>query len=552
MRQNTPVAIALCLLAALLQTRLCLAADANKAGRADPSSERYTGIDVEIRIELGKPVDKNFGALVPSGRAFEKTFKEQIRYPIKAARNNYIGIPRETRVRLTPEIEHVAGGSWVTIRLQIVGSVVDIKKSGVPGIPDIQQGEYHLEETLHVPDGEVVQGALQGSVVDFKEVVMGTTPGTRLEISRPVQMPISVPVRVWVRIIPWARVLPVPLKKQDTSEGCARASVLMTIGYHCPGLHVDPDRARQEVPDLAHILDVERAVSNLTDGKVEGDWFRNDARWLEILKVNISRGSPIIARIPKSDRLPWWSPETYGTYRGAHFIVLCGLTSDEKVICNDPVDDTQRFTAAKDEFADAWDGQGVVVEKIQVNLLASQALAASGVLKREIAVEFVNVPLADVVKYLEQITGLKVTLQDGAASDGAPLITLKATAPLDSLLNAVCRQVGLGWRLEGDTIVLGKPEISYVTKVYPVGDIVRRMGGGGAMGTQKLLRLIVENCSPRAGGVSAPGGSIELHPDGRLVVRHTREVHAQIKRLLRQLRAGHDTAPRPTPSAPQR
>jgi hypothetical protein len=143
----------------------------------------------------------------------------------------------------------------------------------------------------------------------------------------------------------------------------------MAIAWHCPHLDIDPEMARQEVPDLADILDVEEALPNLTDGRVAGKWFRDKDGWLEIVKASISEGSPIIARIPHAEKLPWWGNRTY---RGAHFIVICGLTADEEVVCNDPVDDTERQTATREEFERAWrawwDGawswQGVVAAKV--------------------------------------------------------------------------------------------------------------------------------------------------------------------------------------------
>lgn len=151
----------------------------------------------------------------------------------------------------------------------------------------------------------------------------------------------------------WGIVLSVPLIKQDTQAGCARACVLMVIKYYFPDLKIDSQFAKSEVPDYAHISeDVIPGISNLSNNQIRGSHFTNSSsNWFDFVKDNIKNRHPVIAVISGAHNLPWWGNRSY---KGGHYIVIRGFQNDETIICNDPVDDSKSYIANKEEFDKAW------------------------------------------------------------------------------------------------------------------------------------------------------------------------------------------------------
>ena len=171
--------------------------------------------------------------------------------------------------------------------------------------------------------------------------------------------------------------LPVPLMKQETRAGCARACAVMAIRCLCPDLSLQ--NAEKAIPDNAFITTVATGISTLTGGRLGGTYFsKNGQSWFDFTTESLKDGCPVIALVPDAQKLPGWN----STYSGGHYVVLCGVDSNSRITYSDPVDATRRHSASKEEFHGAWGGthpdakpwQGVLV---RANMASSRTAAES-------------------------------------------------------------------------------------------------------------------------------------------------------------------------------
>ncbi len=193
---------------------------------------------------------------------------------------------------------------------------------------------------------------------------------------------------------------------------------------------------------------------------------------------------------------------------------------------------------------------------------------------RKVTLNFPDTPLSDVIQFLQDITGLNITV---ASSIDAEDITISLTLRdirLEDALNIILEQAGLAKTFSNETLLITEPEEA-VGEVYldilDVQDILSRTqdfpgptiqvsgdtggggggGGGGAAGAgtlvfddeeegletgidaDKLIELL-EGALPET-AFDPEGSSLEIHR-GQLLLNSTREVHREVTRILDNLR----------------
>lgn len=175
-------------------------------------------------------------------------------------------------------------------------------------------------------------------------------------------------------------------------------------------------------------------------------------------------------------------------------------------------------------------------------------------LSAPIEANFQDTPLSDVLEYFREIVQTNVFVQRRQLEDhGVALdtpVTLQTTGlPADRTLRLVLDAVGtdvpLGFVVDQGVLLIGPEEKlprRVMTNVYAVQDLLEASDG------TSLVQLIINSVSPDSWRDN--GGQYAItNFDTTLVVRTTRDVHAEVERLLTQLRSAR-AAGSPTGAVP--
>ena len=183
-------------------------------------------------------------------------------------------------------------------------------------------------------------------------------------------------------------------------------------------------------------------------------------------------------------------------------------------------------------------------------------------LEQEISREFPDTHVADIVAYLHDVSGINMML-DPDAIEGEPKISVKAEGTrVRALLHAILRGVHLDYVVcdDGGLFISSEEGLSeLVLRSYDVRNIVAKPKSGGgieqrAVDLLALVTTVVGRGSWRHAFVSGAGGGGDLEiglageneevsagiafREGVLIVWQTPKLHAEIDRLLAQLRGG--------------
>ncbi|MFO0948036.1 MAG: hypothetical protein U1D30_19290 [Planctomycetota bacterium] len=168
-------------------------------------------------------------------------------------------------------------------------------------------------------------------------------------------------------------------------------------------------------------------------------------------------------------------------------------------------------------------------------------------LVREITFEFSDTPLADVVGYIRDYTGVNVIVDVAALEEVGINLEIPVTlsmkeVTLKSALRSLLQPLELCTIVRDEALVIttnqrciDQPSII----VYPVADLVtlRHENGKVSVHGRELANMIESTVAPHTWDYAGSSGTIRFDPlTASLVVGQSELVHEQIKSLLEQLR----------------
>ena len=185
-------------------------------------------------------------------------------------------------------------------------------------------------------------------------------------------------------------------------------------------------------------------------------------------------------------------------------------------------------------------------------------------LQRKVTFEFVETPLTEAINFLQTLTRVNFIIDRRALEKEDPPITLKvADMPLEMALAWILRLVELDYAIKDRAVCIGVMENiidDLEIRIYDVRDMVIKVedypglqispagqiitpkpeakaaifAPAGGVGVGDLAEMIATRVKPDLWAAEF-GTAIEAR-DGRLVVRHTPEVHARIATVLEMTR----------------
>ncbi len=162
--------------------------------------------------------------------------------------------------------------------------------------------------------------------------------------------------------------------------------------------------------------------------------------------------------------------------------------------------------------------------------------------------EFVEMPLQDVVDYLKDYHGIEIQLDKKAMDDvgigsDTPITKNLKGITLRSALRLLLKEKGLTYVIQDEMLLITTPEEAdnhLETTIYPVGDLV--LPPNSTAETQpdfdSLMEVIKTTVKPATwDNNEGPGSIVPFENNLSITVAQTQEVHEEIARLLEKLRA---------------
>ena len=203
-------------------------------------------------------------------------------------------------------------------------------------------------------------------------------------------------------------------------------------------------------------------------------------------------------------------------------------------------------------------------------------------LNDKVSVNFDKLPLGEVVKYLQDYSGLKIVLDPGAlreeglTSSSPVSLATQAAVPLKSVLKQMLKPLGLTYKIEDEMVLITSPQAAVATgqairKTYYIGDLIKQgqfmrvpTGDGStnlvAIGPKAdvgpVISLIETTIAPGTWMVPDPGGGmvrtkvksrrpvsademgsiIPFYLSVSLIIECTEDVHEDLANFFRGLR----------------
>ena len=195
--------------------------------------------------------------------------------------------------------------------------------------------------------------------------------------------------------------------------------------------------------------------------------------------------------------------------------------------------------------------------------------AILAVLEEKTSYEFIEEPLAGVVDHWKDVHEIEIQLDTRALEDvnlgtDTPVSKCVQNVTFGAGLDLVLRDLDLTWVIVDEVLMITTPEeaeLRLSRRVYDVGDLVEVKDHDGRLWKDfmPLIQAITATIVPESWeGVGGPGTIAELEYRGAavLIVRQTREVHAEVVQLLEELREiaaehGEDKIPTRAQRPPQ-
>ncbi len=169
--------------------------------------------------------------------------------------------------------------------------------------------------------------------------------------------------------------------------------------------------------------------------------------------------------------------------------------------------------------------------------------AWDAILAKEVDLESIDTPLADIALFLSRSVGAPVRLDERALEDSAipfdlPISYQQSGVSLRAALAGMRLRHDLGWVIKHGVLLITTRDVAdneVVTRIYPVADLVR--DSDGALHSWQLMEVLQTAVEPyfweTEGG---PGAVIPSPSEDVLIVTQTEEAHEGIKALLEELR----------------
>jgi hypothetical protein len=184
-------------------------------------------------------------------------------------------------------------------------------------------------------------------------------------------------------------------------------------------------------------------------------------------------------------------------------------------------------------------------------------------LKKRIAIDFVNTPLAEVIETLRKRSDIDIVVDEPALVEAGisretPVSMTFEHIPVKSALQLTLHQVGLAWWLkDGRLIVTTEQYTDWPTfsLAHPVADLLLDKSWDdlpweGPTRESKLIDLIRHAIEPASWSMARGKGTIEYSPlTLSLVVFQRRELQEQVAELLASLRRLQEEKFTPPPAA---
>jgi hypothetical protein len=188
--------------------------------------------------------------------------------------------------------------------------------------------------------------------------------------------------------------------------------------------------------------------------------------------------------------------------------------------------------------------------------LTKKETAILKALDAPITLGFKDTPFEDIIKFISTQMGTPILLDKAALAEAmlqsntAVSVNLPPSVATRTALRKLLQEHGLTFVIKEETlqiVTMQQAKSMMVTRVYPIGDIVRMVGplGGAvtfgpwmdAMATQEAAKQIVQmvqQIDPNSWKEAGGNGTIAFHwPTLSLIVRQTTEVHAKLGGLSR-------------------
>lgn len=187
---------------------------------------------------------------------------------------------------------------------------------------------------------------------------------------------------------------------------------------------------------------------------------------------------------------------------------------------------------------------------------------------RKVTLNFPGTPFSEVVSFLQDITGLNITVSPQVDQEEVTVSLRLREIPLEDALKIILENTGLAMVFRDETLMITPPEEArgeYILEIYEVGDLLNRTpdfpgdtiriasdqgssSSGSGAGSfsfdseEETEGYVLEPDQLEEIVTNAVGednwddpASIEIHK-GQIIVNQTREMHAQIREVLRNLR----------------
>ncbi len=196
------------------------------------------------------------------------------------------------------------------------------------------------------------------------------------------------------------------------------------------------------------------------------------------------------------------------------------------------------------EAAPAESRPKTVFQAAQARGLAPQAVPEvdyEAILRQPARFEFVDTPLSDAIAYLANQHNIEIQLDrkglaDAAVDPSAPVTaSLRKPIALESALHLILDEFDLTFTVQDEVMKITSKEKAdevLITVVYPVSDLLSRQRNWGP-----LMNMITNTVQPDSWDDNGGPGSMQpFTKGGLLIISQKRDVHAEIRELLANMR----------------
>lgn len=175
-------------------------------------------------------------------------------------------------------------------------------------------------------------------------------------------------------------------------------------------------------------------------------------------------------------------------------------------------------------------------------------------LAKKTSLEFIDMPLHEVVTYMKTDLGINIKLDEVALDEvsiatDSPVTIQLSNVTLKSALRIMLRDLELSYIIRDEVLLITTPEVAennLSIVIYPVGDLLEiPYSDDGkqdfkSIDFSNLIDAITTSVTPESWDeVGGPGSLPEFQQRGAIIINQTEEVHAKLAEFLTKLRIVH-------------